>query len=525
MPKDSNNIDFAAGAKWVSFHQNVSFTPERWYDVINRRLDADQTKPTDNIERRKAAILRIQKILKEAEFNNKKVRAYGGTWSLSEIQKTTDYLINTNPLNAIDVGLDATYLDNASIDGKQLVFTQCGASVKKVNEELKQSGLALPTTGASDGQSIVGAFSTGTHGSAFTFGSMCDYVIGLHIITTETQHYWIEGNTKIVSDLFIQTMMPGATRINNDNVLNSAIVSFGSFGIIHAAMLQAEPLYELECYQCYQDWNDVKACIDGPNLAPLSNFNIPNTGLYNFSTFINPYKLDSAVVTAKKKVPFTGHHTQNNSPQFGPSKDVLDLIGKISDLAPKKIPKIMKVLDDLIKKEYPVYSAQTDIPSNIFNGGVAADRGKGLSVELGVDASQVSTAMISIQLAANIMPFPGVIALRYVKKTKATLGFAKYPMTCTIELPGAMSKETERFYAQVYMLLDAAGVEYTFHWGQCNNLTAAKVRAKYGNAAVDNWLKARYTLLPMHKQQLMFSNDFMKTVGLDVLSSAEPYIA
>ncbi len=88
-----------------------------------------------------------------------------------------------------------------------------------------------------------------------------------------------------------------------------------------------------------------------------------------------------------------------------------------------------------------------------------------------------------------------------------------------------MSQETERFYAQVYMLLDAAGIEYTFHWGQCNNLTAAKVRAKYGNTAVDNWLKARYTLLPMHKQQHMFSNDFMKTIGLDVLSSAEPYIA
>ena len=141
MPKDSNNIDFAAGAKWVSFHQNVSFTPERWYDVINRRLDNDQTKPTDNIERRKAAIMRIQKILKEAEFNNKKVRAYGGTWSLSEIQKTTDYLINTNPLNSIDVGLDAIYIDsnNANINRLHLAFTQCGASVKKVNEELKQS--------------------------------------------------------------------------------------------------------------------------------------------------------------------------------------------------------------------------------------------------------------------------------------------------------------------------------------------------------------------------------------------------
>lgn len=511
-----NNYNFK------NVHENIEFSVERLYEIWNRRPDG--TQPSDLIERWLCGINAIKAALKEAEQNNKRVRAFGGKWSLSDVQKTSDYLINTNALNIIDVGVRSSYISNPSINPDHLVLSQCGASVMELNRELRQSGLTFSTTGASDGQSIIGAISTGTHGSAINFGSMPEMVVGMHLIVSNTLHYWIEGNTPIVNQTFIDKLMPGAQRINDDNVLNSAIVSFGSFGIIHAVMLQAEPIFELECYQKYIKWNDIKPTINGPSLTPLANFNLPTQNIHHFSILINPYDLDNTVVSVMKKVPYSGHTGASNDPAFGPSKDVLHIIGTLNASAPKITPAIMKAIKKLILGSYPEYTAQTEIPAQIFTGGISAGNGKALSVELGVDASQVGDALVQIFQAVQDEPYAGLIALRYVKKTKATLGFTKFSTSCAIEFPATFSSQTNKFYNRMYQLLEASGINFTFHWGQCNNLNSVNIIQKYGQTAVNNWLKARYTVLPTNGLQMRYTNDFLTRTGLDKISNSDPFI-
>ncbi len=504
MPVE-NNYTF------TNLHQNVSFKVERYYTLLNR--DANGDLPGDFLTRWNCGITNIQAALADAIHDNKKVRVIGGGWSLSDVQQTSDYFINPNGLNMIQVGLQTNAVSPGVAPGLYCL-AQCGASVMEINEQLRLKKLALPTTGASDGQSIVGAFSTGTHGAAVTFGAMPDFVEALHIIVSDTVHYWVEGDQPVVNDVFIRNYTPGAVRINSDEILNAAVVSFGSFGVIHAALLKVEPLYSLVQHQKYVDWGLVQNHLNWP--ADVTALGLPNDNLYNFTVLTNPYKLNTMVACVMQKVPFTAAVQPNTDHGFGPSNDVLNLIGAVAGIIPHSIPSIMTAIDGMIKKQYPEIDGQANIPGWIFTGGTTVAKGKALSVELGVDAAHVLDVANIIFDQVNITPFPGVISFRFVKQTKATLGFLKYgPVSCAVEFPGAYSTETQNFYDALYARLDAAGIEYTFHWGQCNNLNSVNVRQKYGDAAVNSWLNARYALLKTPQQQAMFTNPFMTRLGLD----------
>ena len=62
-------------------------------------------------------------------------------------------------------------------------------------------------------------------------------------------------------------------------------------------------------------------------------------------------------------------------------------------------------------------------------------------------------------------PFAGVFAYRFIKKSKALLAFTHFDFTCILELDGAFSATTQKFYAAVWKRLDNEKIPYTFHWG------------------------------------------------------------
>src|SRR4030095_12269917 len=86
-----------------------------------------------------------------------------------------------------------------------LLFAQGGNSIQELNNWLRQNKRSLKTSGASNGQTIAGCFSTGTHGSAIDTGSVQDFVVGMHIITGPGTHIWLERESyPVVSDTVIQ---------------------------------------------------------------------------------------------------------------------------------------------------------------------------------------------------------------------------------------------------------------------------------------------------------------------------------
>lgn len=66
----------------------------------------------------------------------------------------------------------------------------------------------------------------------------------------------------------------------------------------------------------------------------------------------------------------------------------------------------------------------------------------------------------------------------------------------------------------MWTALEQADIPFTMHWGKFNAfLTEARVRTMYGSSAAQ-WITSRETLLPSPAVRQVFTNDFLRSVGL-----------
>jgi FAD/FMN-containing dehydrogenase len=441
-----------------------------------------------------------------------RLRGLGGTWSLSNCAATDGYLVNTKPLR-MRSRLPETMVSTAYRGSfRDLLLVQCGASIQKLNDDLRAMGRSLKTSGASNGQTIVGAMSTGTHGSRYAFGAIQEYCVALHIAVGGGRHIWLErASYPVTSSLFISRI--GATLVRDDAIFNAALVSFGSMGFIHAVVIESEPLYLLEMsrFRVPID-NALRHTLTTLDLAALP---LPHPGEapLHFEALVNAHDIDGgAYITTMYRRPGDTPYTppSNAAPAFGPGDDILGAIGAVADLLPGPVPGIINTLAKQFYKttERPVWGTHGEI----FSG--TDVRHGATSTEIGV-ALENTAAALEVTLAAQRAagPFAGFIAMRFVRGSDATLAFTRFPMTCTIELPGADTRDTRRFFDATFDGLERAGIPHTLHWGQVGNYSPQKVVQMYGQGRVDSWKNARAFLLDAPAREV-FANDFVRMCGL-----------
>lgn len=501
--------DYYEDYTWTNSHHNVSCRVERFYEAWNRN-----TLGVITVNTRENWFLGLKKLFEivvQAEEQKKRVRALGSGWSLSDVATSSQYMVNTVPLDIAWIGLPAKEVYSPTILPGRLVMAQCGVFISQLNQWLFQKSLALPTCGSSDGQTIVGAMSTGTHGAAINVGSVQDYVLGLHVITAADQSYWIEGEEKVLSDdAIVQYAGPGAQRINDNTIFQAALVSFGSFGIIASVLLHAEPLYQLQLYQRYYTLDEVRPCLHDPrNLAPLQLKDNP----HHVEFIINPYKQEEVIARVMYKIspPVAELLTEIT---YGLGIDIIELFGQVADSMPTSVAGIMVFISRFLKEQYKEINGEVEFPGNIFKGNNSGFRGKGMSTEFGVQSADAERTLDLIYKTASQQAIPGVLGLRYVQSSKALLSMAKFPTTATFEIPGAYSKTTLAYYHHLWNTLDQAGINYTFHWGQMANLTPENLPKKWTAEAVQKWLDSRHRLLPTAELKQRFSNEFLVRCGL-----------
>ncbi len=118
-------------------------------------------------------------------------------------------------------------------------------------------------------------------------------------------------------------------------------------------------------------------------------------------------------------------------------------------------------------------------------------RGKAASAAIGIDAANASKVIEEIVSINKKNPFPGGIALRYVKGTAALLGFTHFDKTCIIELDGVDAAVSRTFFQTVWSRLEELGIPYTEHWGKMNfNLNPSLLQKMYGDN-IEKWKKCR----------------------------------
>ena len=507
MPRDAR-VSINTDHTWTNKHQNLTQQIDLYYDVWNPPPPV-----TDGWADMKLTVAKLQSLIAQATLDNTRLRAYGGTWSLSRAAVTDGRLINTKPLNwwfPLAPSLVSPSYRGTPAD---LVFAQCGINIGDLNNHLckRSRKSALKTSGASNGQTIVGAVSTGTHGAAFEVGAMQDFVVGMHIIVSPDKHIWLERSTyPVVSGALVNKL--GAELVQDDALFNAAVVSFGSFGIIHALVLETEPLYLLEAYRVRMPLDDaLRQTMTTLDFAGLS-LPCPGEKPFHFEVVFNPHDVaNGAYVTVMYKRPYREDYIHLPPAQGGlaPGDDLLGVIGSVGDAAPDAIPPLV---NGFIGQTYKDYPKQEGTHGEIFSWNTT--HGKAMSAEIGVPLELVSDALDTLFDAHNAAgPFGGLFAFRFVKQSCALLAFTKFPPTCTIELPCTFGNRSEQFFQRVWLELDNAGIPYTLHWGQQNNLTAARVRKMYGATKVDQWIQSRNTLLTPQMREV-FSSPFLKECGL-----------
>jgi len=503
-----------------NLHNNVRFAPRKFL-----RLD-NGTDPSPTA-RRKEGQDTLHEVLDRADAAGvKAVRAQGGRWSLSEVANGPGWLLQTEGLSFTQIGLGSVHA-GSPYQGKDLCWVQCGTRVAQLNLNLGLQGRSLTTTGASNGQTIAGATATGTHGAAYDVGSIHDSIVAMHIVCSKTRSVWIEGNSPVVPDTAIQAQCgAGVQIIRNDDVLHSAQVAFGTFGLVESMILKTEPLFLLSVYRSRQKWN---AAFKSDLLA--FNFH-EEPELYHVEVTFDPWEVGTGQdlnpwVTTMYKSPAPAGYDYRNPTQ---PKNVMvtdpAAVSWGSSPAGQLIKRrLLREAQQVLARRYPPLNPKTDPslkpqPLGVIFSDVVM-RNLGASTEIGVpanradDAVRVITGVIHHAYSKRNQPFLGPVALRFVKGSSAILPFTQFaPVTCTIELPGARLKWVPGLYRAIYDALGAANVPFALHWGQEGRFDKQALLLAYGPQRLQTWKAARQQVLITPEQRERFASDLLIAAGL-----------
>ena len=510
MPPTPDLSDFDTNRLWKNLHATIKARPKRLYRLGNRWLP-----PRPQPKRQwKPGLAALQAIVQEAERQNVTVRGLGGGWSLSNVAVTPDFMADTRTLNLLEVGFTSKNCD-PSLNGARdrLVFAQCGITVLELNRELELRGLSIPTSGASNGQTIAGAVSTGTHGAANQVGATQDFILGFHLVSEGGDHCWVERQSRpAVTQAFCDIL--GARLVRDDRLFKAALVSFGSFGLIHAVLFEAEPIYLLEQYVRRFDYPAVREHLATLDLDPLGLKGGPGLP-FHFEVVLNPYAAGAgergAYLRWMLKRPFAaGPPPADPTVVTALGDDLLAIIGGLTGAIPELIP---GAVTSLLNSQFPENLTGSTATHGKTFGATHITRG-GLSCELGVAVADTPAAVDAILEVARTEPFAGVIALRFVRSSDALLAFTCFaPYTCTIELPAADSPRSRRAYEKIWDLFEERQIPHTFHWGQALRPNFARLQQVFG-ARLQQWLDARRAFLTPNGRKT-FSNPFLQQWGLD----------
>ena len=183
---------------------------------------------------------------------------------------------------------------------------------------------------------------------------------------------------------------------------------------------------------------------------------------------------------------------------------------------------MVPILNDQVRDEFAPYVKKAII-RDLFRGEKVL--GKTLACAMGMPADRAVEAQeIAFQVyedEGDVLPV--IISHRFVKGTDALLGFTRFDPTAVFEIDGINLPSVRGYLEKVWEKLDAAGIPFTMHWGKFNtHLNPARVRQRYGDAAVDQWIAARETLLENAEVRKVFAHDFLARMGLATGEGARP---
>ena len=509
--------------RWNTLHKNGPFPLKKF---LTTKLEKSSSGLSD-FEKYKDAATEIRKLIKKAADTNESFRAIGSKWSMSNIAHCEDRMHYNAFMNLKFNIFEGEIHDDTTYKHSNLFWFQCGNQIKEISRYLEKRGKSLKTSGASNGQTIAGCISTGVHGSGIDIGAVQDYVVGLNIITgpNPSDIVYIERQSKpALKDSYFQNL--DARIIRDDDIFNAALVGLGSMGFIHGVVIEAEDLFLLHRYVKKVPKAEALKLAD---TLDFSNYNpkIPGfdyTGVrpFHYKVFMNPYNKNESKYAVEfiYKMPYYEDYKADfgNPIPFQKQFIYLDLIYLFIKIA-EKLPNIIPALINALKSSILPKEEKTTVGklSEIFWD--AGFSGKAFACSFGVSHTNSSTALELFAELTRQHPIPGIFAMRFVKKSKATLAFSRFPFTCMVEIDGIQWSDQDNlislkdYSTKMIEVLKNNNIPFTIHWGKNANWEFPDLVKQMYGTKVKKWKQVRNSLLSLPIQDV-FTNDFLKSTKL-----------
>lgn len=438
-------------------------------------------------------------ILQRSLNTGNKVKAAGSGHSYSDVATTPDFFVDTHSLNQpsdvsnpIKGQLQQSTLKTGSLplvdnsiswpnydpeNNRALFETEAGIKISDLNNILCARGIGLMNMGGYDGQTIMGAISTSTHGSGITLPPFPDMLRSLVLVTTGKWNgttisggadnkgvyiYRIEPTNGITDPTKYNDPMIGL--IQDDDCFNSVICSMGCMGIVYSIVIEVMQKYWLSETRTLTTLDKVMEMLSSPTPGALPT---ALQQVRNLEVLVHPYPMKGLKVIEMDpsqppetyypyfKCLVTERHIAPEgppSPDEKPRSFIVQLMSalKISFEAtvlllntfPKLTPAIINTaLSGLVDKDYlqiywkiyvlglngdAGFAAEIGFPLEDDNGGytnehfkAAVDRIHRIAQNARINGLQYQTS-----------PF----SLRFVKSSNANLSMMQGMNTCMIEM-------------------------------------------------------------------------------------------
>jgi FAD binding domain/D-arabinono-1,4-lactone oxidase len=286
--------------------------------------------------------------VEEVERTGGILKAIGSGWSYTDAAVTTEvtHVMDTSALSQILNGLDPDStsslipftLNEESISRAQyFIHVEAGIKIHALNCELDRMGLAMPTLGGSNGQSLAGAISTGTHGGDVDLPPIADAVKAIHLVGPGGQEWWIEpsGENSITDPARMAEVIEATDLLcrdirveYDDRLFRAALVSLGRMGIIYSVVIEVVDAFRLREERESTTWSVMADWIR----RDIVGVGVYYTGPRFVEIVLSPYRnTDSdhnCVVTRRTAT------TDEISPEAPPSPDVFQILCNIESLTP-----------------------------------------------------------------------------------------------------------------------------------------------------------------------------------------------
>jgi hypothetical protein len=322
----------------------------------------------------------------------------------------------------------------------------------------------------------------------------------------------------------------GAEVLRDDALFNAALVGFGAFGFVHGLMLETVPAFLLQEFLADRVpyGPALRQAMSSLNLEALRRLTplpaeSPGRELYHLELIVNLHHL--AENDANRGVYLKTYYRLPRPSDYRPEPfrndrghtygdDTLAFIQQVLDrLGPGLNALLVPALvNQLFPMTFKAVQSEPRSMGETFNN--TRFRGQVCSSAIAVAAADAFRVLDEIIRLNRQSPFPGGVALRYVKGGQATLGFTRFADTCVLELDGLDAPMSRRFLKSLWETMQKQGIACTVHWGKINEFVdAADVQWMYGRERIESWLACRARLLDATARKV-FSNGFMQQCGL-----------